>query len=166
MNTRVLLAILIAVFFYTIYSWYSTRNIDSFDINQQMYESAEVLKPLPQAPIDRVVAPGGPASPSQAPPATPAIVVPEETPFDPMEQPYESADMPERLRHPERMFSPGYINDETSNATASGIANHAQQITAKAYQIFGPEFATNGGAFLDNGVMGNDSTVNSSYSSV
>jgi hypothetical protein len=92
--------------------------------------------------------------------------MPPENPYDPQAQSYESAEIPERLRHPERMFSPGIVGDETGNAVAAGIASEAQQVTAQSYQSFGPEFATNGGSFLDNGVMANDSTIPSSYSSV
>jgi len=35
-----------------------------------------------------------------------------------------------------------------------------------AYQSFGPEFAQNGGAFMENGVVANDTLMNSEYSSV
>jgi hypothetical protein len=34
----------------------------------------------------------------------------------------------------------------------------------ESYQTFGPEFAQNGGTFLDNGVIANDSSVDMSYS--
>ena len=167
MNARILMAVLITIVLYGIYSWWSTRNTDSFDINSQAYAPAEVHHPRVEASVEREVSPSGPAAPNQAPPrAMPAMVMPEETPFDPQSQPFESAEIPERLRHPERMFSPGIMNDETANAVASGIASEAQQVTTQAYQTFGPEFATNGGSFLENGVMANDSTIPSSYSSV
>ena len=167
MNPRILTAVFITIVLYGIYSWYTTRNVDSFDINSQMYAPIITHHPKVEAPVDREVAPGGPSAPAQAPPRQmPTMVMPEETPFDPQSQSFESAEIPERLRHPERMFSPGIVNDEVGNAVASGIASEAQQVTSNAYQTFGPEFATNGGSFLDNGVMANDSDMPSSYSSI
>ncbi len=167
MNARILTAVFITLVLYGIYSWWSTRNYDGFDINSQQYQPAEVYYPKVEAPVDRVVAPSGPASPAQAPPRQmPTMVMPEERPYDPQAENYESAEMPERLRHPERMFGPGIVGDQVTNAVASGIASEAQQVTENAYQTFGPEFATNGGSFLENGVMANDSDMPTSYSSV
>ena len=167
MNARILTAVFITIVLYGIYSWWSTRNIDNFDVNSQMYAPVITHHPKVEAPVDREVAPGGPSTPAQAPPRSmPTMVMPEETPFDPQSQSYESAEIPENLRHPERMFSPGIVNDEVGNAVASGIASEAQQVTSNAYQTFGPEFATNGGSFLDNGVMANDSDIPTSYSSI
>ena len=165
---RIIGTVIIVFVLYAVYAWWSTRNTDSFfDINQQVYAPAEVSRPRVEAPIERVVAPGGPNAPNQAPLQTqPSVVMPEEMPYDPQDQSYESAEIPERLRHPERMFSPGIVNDGTDGAIASGIASQATQATMQAYQAFGPEFATNGGSFLDNGVMANDTTVSLDFSSV
>jgi hypothetical protein len=166
MSGRILTAVLVALIVYGIYSWWTTR-VDNFDINSQHYAAVQTFAPPVEAPVDRVVAPSGPAAPAQAPPATaPAVVLPPETPYDPQAEMYESAEMPERLRHPERAFGPGLVNDETQGAVQSGIASQAQQVTSRAYQTFGPEFATNGANFLDNGVMANDSDMPTSYSSV
>jgi hypothetical protein len=169
MNGRILVAVLITVIIYAIYSWYSTKNspIDSFaiDINSQNYAEAETTEPPIEASLTRVIAPSGPAPPNQAS-SEPAVRMPEESPFDPQEQSYESSDIPERLRHPERMFGPGLVNDQTSVATESGIATQAEIVTQNSFQQFGPEFAQNGGAFLDGGVIANDSTLPTSYSMI
>jgi hypothetical protein len=176
MSQRVLFAIGIALLLFALYSWYTTRfGVEDFvseanDINQQQYEpaTASIVKAQPvDGDVDRQVAPGGPSSPAQAPPRSlPAVINPEERPFDPQEQSYESAQIPERLRHPERSFGPAVAADNTEHAVASGIANTAAQVTNQAYQMFSPEMAQNGGLFLDNGVMANDVDVQSSYSSV
>ena len=168
MNTgRIIGTVLLVFILYGIYAWWTTSTIDSFDVNSQLYAPAEVTRPPVEAPVERVVAPGGPNAPNQAPLKTEqSIIIPEEEPYDPQVQPYESAEIPERLRHPERLFSPGLVNEETDGAIASGIASQAQQATNQAYQSFGPEFATNGGSFLDNGVMANDITVPLGFSSV
>jgi hypothetical protein len=164
MNGRILVAVLITVIIYAIYSWYSTP-IDSFaiDINSQYYAEAETTEPPIEASLTRVVAPAGPSPPNQASPEPP-VRMPEESPFDPQEQSYESSDIPERLRHPERMFGPGLVNDQTSVASESGIASQAHVVTQNSFQQFGPELAQNGGSFLDGGVIANDSTLPTSYS--
>ena len=87
----------------------------------------------------------------------------EEVPFDKDENTYESAQIPERLRHPERSFSPGFINDETNGAVASGVASYSAGVTRKAEQTFGPEFVQNGGQFMG-GVTANDDSLAVSYS--
>ena len=87
----------------------------------------------------------------------------EEVPFDKDESTYESAQIPERLRHPERSFSPGFINDETATAVASGVASYSAGVTRKAEQAFGPEFVQNGGQFMG-GVVANDDSMAVSYS--
>jgi hypothetical protein len=176
MSQRVVIAIVLALVFFAVYSWYTTRNgIELFvpfsiDVNAQQYESSteDLVKSQPvEADSERSVASSGPASPAQAPPRNmPAYIAPEERPFDPQEQSYESAQIPERLRHPERSFGPAVIADGTDHSVASGVASHASQVTSLAYQQFGPEMAMNGGAFLENGVMANDGDVQSSYSSV
>ena len=176
MSQRVVIAIILTLVLFASYSWYTTRNgVELFvpfsiDINAQQYETATdaIVKSQPvEADSERAVASGGPSSPAQAPPRSlPAHITPEERPFDPQEQSYESAQIPERLRHPERSFGPAVIADGTEHAVASGVASNASQVTSLAYQQFGPEMAMNGGAFLENGVMANDIDVQSAYSSV
>jgi hypothetical protein len=57
-------------------------------------------------------------------------------------------------------------NDKTS-AVESGIASSSHQATMNAYQVFGPEFAQNGGVFMEEtGVIANDSSIERGYSSI
>jgi hypothetical protein len=168
MSERIVAAVVLAFLLFGIYSWYTTRGTyDGFiDINKQMYESSEVEEPPVEASLTRVVSPGGPSAPNQRPARdASATVAMDERPFDPQDQSYESAEIPERLRHPERMFGPGLENMNTEDAVAAGTASYAQQATDQAYQTFGPEFAQNGGLFMD-GIIANDTSVNQSYSSV
>ena len=176
MSQRVVFAVVFALVLFGIYSWYTTRNgVEPFasqhiDVNRQIYEPAteSIVKAEPiEASPERSVASSGPSSPAQAPPRSlPAHISPEEQPYDPQDKGYESAQIPERLRHPERSFGPAVVSDGVDHAIASGIATQASQVTSKAYQMFGPEMAQNGGSFLDNGVTANDVDVQSSYSSV
>lgn len=165
MSSRILTSVLLALLVFAIYSWYTTRlGEEGFDVNSQQY--APVLPvPRPTPPPNRVVASAGPGAPNQRPSRAPPVVMPEEAPFDPQEESYESADIPERLRHPERMFSPGLANEDTDAAVAAGTANYASHVTNNAAQVFGPEFAQNGGLFMD-GIMANDTELNNEYSSV
>ena len=163
MNTKITTAVVLAFLLYALYSWFSIPQYDGFDINSQKYQSF-AAPPKPVAP-SKVISAGGPNTPSAAPVGHPKIVPPE-TPYDPQEQTYESAEHPDRLRHPERVYGPGLEQDDQTKAVESGIASNSHQKTMDAYQSFGPEFAQNGGSFMENGVMANDTALNSEYSSV
>jgi hypothetical protein len=162
MSGRVVSAVLLAFLIFAVYSWYTTRSQDEgFDINSQQYEPAPPEHVPVQMPV-QVVAPAGPSSPTQLS-RKPPTVVQDERPFDPQEQDYESADHPERLRHPERMFGPGIMNDSVE--PVPGVASYASQVTEDAHQTFGPEFAQNGGNFMGD-VAANDTSLKTGYSSV
>jgi len=168
MNTRITVAVVVAFLVYALYSWYSIPQYDGFDINTQKYSEPNLSEPQPQIPPsakERTVTPGGPNSPGQKAPNE-RVIVPEEEAFDPQADSYESAEHPERLRHPERLYGPGLEQDDNVTAVESGIASLSFQQTMNAYQSFGPEFAQNGGAFMENGVVANDTSLNSEYSSV
>jgi len=167
MSERIVAAVVLAFLVFAAYSWFTTKSTDGFmNINAQQYESAAVEEQPVEASLTRVVSPAGPSAPAQRAPrnAQPTIAM-DERPFDPQDQPYESAEIPERLRHPERMFGPGLENTTVEDAVAAGTASYAQQATTQAYQVFGPELAQNGGTFMD-GIAANDTSVNQSYSSV
>jgi hypothetical protein len=164
MNPKITTAVVIAFLLYALYSWMSIPTYDGFDINSQAYEPVLPVE-RPIVPPPKMTAPGGPNPPSEKPPAETLVIAPE-TPFDPQEQTYESAEHPERLRHPERLYGPGLEQDNSTNAVESGIASSSFQQTMSAYQTFGPEFAQNGGAFMENGVVANDTSLNIEYSSV
>jgi hypothetical protein len=162
MSGRVASSVILAFLIFAVYSWYTTRvQEEGFDINSQQYEQPPPPTPTPIFP-ERTVAPAGPNPPSQMS-KKPAVVVQEERPFDPQEQDYESADLPERLRNPERMFGPGLANDGTE--PIEGVASYASQVTEDAHQTFGPEFAQNGGSFMG-AVVANDTSMKTNYSSV
>jgi len=169
MTGRIVIAVCVAILAYAVYSWYFTSfsaGNEGFDINSQSYESAQVRQaPAPPMLMARTQSPSGPGAPNQQPAnEAPTVVMPPETPMDPQDKQYESAEIPERLRHPERSFSPGLVNEDTAQSVASGIASHAQKETASANLSFGPEHVQNGGQFLEGGVMANDLTLETGYS--
>ena len=168
MSTRLYASISIVLLLYLAYCWYMYD--PSFRLRTFTAES--VASPVPVAPVpappllETVVREGMANTPPMQPmlePQKKAVIRKEEVPFDTQENTYESAQIPERLRHPERSFSPGYVNDETGTAVASGVASYSAALTQKAEQTFGPEFVQNGGQFMG-GVTANDDSLAVSYS--
>ncbi len=95
------------------------------------------------------VASSGPNAPTKAASLQmPPKILEEPQPNDPMAEGAESADAPERLRHPERAFGPRVPNTDTQLAVDSGIASVAAATTTQAIQRFTPEGITNGGNFF------------------
>jgi hypothetical protein len=167
MNSRIAVAVFLALVLYAMYSWISTPLSEGFDINSQNYST---YKPLPTevTPVlpPKIVSPSGPGAPNERAPDT-SFVAPPEEPYDPQEQTYESSEHPSRLRYPERLYGPGLEANDTTTAVESGIASSSHQATMNAYQVFGPEFAQNGGVFMEeNGVIANDSSIERGYSSI
>lgn len=161
MNPKVITAVIAAFVVYAIYSWMTTTvGIEGFAAKLP-YRVA----PEPSQPVLRIVAPAGPNSPTERAPEE-SVVVPSEEPYDSQEETYESAEHPNRLRYPERLYGPGLETSDKQSAIDSGIASNSHQATLNAYQVFGPEFAQNGGAFMDNGVVANDSSIETGYSSI
>jgi hypothetical protein len=124
---------------------------------------APVIERQPIIYPARSIAPGGASTPSQAPPQDEVRMTSPEVAHDPYAPNEESSSMPERLRHPERMFQPGPDNSTHGIAEASGIASSSASQAGNALQIFTPEFAQNGGEFMQ-GIMANDSSDPGAYS--
>ena len=158
---KITIAVVVAFLIYSFYSWYSIPQYDGFDIHESVLPHAKA-PPLEASPT---LAPTLEAAAAPKQSVRPAEMSPEEEPYDPQEQTYESADHPDRLRRPERSYGPGLEQDDTMRAVESGIASNSHEKTMNAYQTFGPEFAQNGGSFMD-GVMANDTALNDEYSSV
>lgn len=107
--------------------------------------------------------PGGPSTPSQAPPLRQVIYQPEEGPRDPLEENYESSEMPERLRHVERSFRPAPGNTETDMAMSAGIAGKPDPSQLEQSQMFNLEMAENGGEIMP-GIFANDTLAPTNFS--
>jgi len=125
---------------------------------------------------ERVVSPGGPApsdlgrqgpnAPNQMPPSRAESVerLPGPVDKDPYDETYGSSNMKEDLRHPERFFGPAPTADNVTIARASGVAGLPGSTTPQAIQTFSPDFAQNGGEFVDGGIFANDAGENPNYS--
>ncbi len=119
--------------------------------------------PMPAVTGPRVIVSGGPSTPSQAAPLETEIRQPPPMAKDPYDEPNEGANAPERLRHPERMFRPAPPMDAVDAITDAGIGGPANQATSNAMEVFAPEFAQNGGQFMD-GIFANDTSEPTNFS--
>ncbi len=119
--------------------------------------------PMPAVEGPRVIVSGGPSTPSQAAPLKEEYKQPPPVAKDPYDETNEGANAPERLRHPERMFRPAPAMDAVDAITDAGIGGPANQATANAMEVFAPEFAQNGGQFMD-GIFANDTSEPTNFS--
>ncbi len=119
--------------------------------------------PMPIVEGPRTVLGSGPSAPSQAAPLNTAREVGPPGAKDPYDEPNEGANAPEKLRHPERMFRPAPQMDAVDAIEDSGIGGPANMATANAMQTFAPEFAQNGGVFMD-GIAANDTSIPTNFS--
>jgi len=131
--------------------------------NLDTSSAAPVIERKPIVYPARQVVSGGPSTPSQMAPQDEMRMSSPEVAHDPYSQNEESASIPERLRHPERMFQPGPDNTTRGIAEASGIASESASQAGNALQTFTPEFAQNGGEFMQ-GIMANDTSEPGGYS--
>ncbi len=142
MWSRAVTIIVLAVSAYLIYQYFSK---ESFTVPGP---APIITTPMPYGPA--VTAPGGPNTPSVAPPmykGTPRASEEVEA-NDPYRETHEDAYAEENLRHPERSYSPGIYGNSTQIAQASGVANQRVAGSGNAFQQFAPEFASTGG-FVD-----------------
>jgi len=125
--------------------------------------AAPVMEHQPRVYPARNVAPGGPSSPNQMADQDEMRMSSPEVAMDPYMPNEESASIPERLRHPERMYQPAPSNTTHEIAEASGVASTSASQAANALNAFTPEFAQNGGEFMQ-GIMANDISEPGMYS--
>ncbi len=119
--------------------------------------------PMPILEGPRTVMGSGPSAPSQAAPHNTIRITADPEATDGYAEMNEGANAPERLRHPERMFRPAPSMDVVDAMTDSGIGAAASEATANSLQTFAPEFAQNGGEFM-NGIFANDTTEPTNFS--
>lgn len=153
----ILVAVLILL---TTVLWFAPR--DGFT-SLNTSAPAPVIETEPIIYPTRTISPGGSGTPNQRAPPEEVRVMSPEVAMDPYEPTEESAGHPERLRHPERMFQPAASNSSVDIADASGVANASASQANHAMQAFTPEFAQNGGEFMQ-GIFANDSSEPGAFS--
>lgn len=166
MVQQILIAVVIAALLYCGYLYF---------LSQRKYvieESFEVPAPAPLQTIPipeppRLIAPSGPSSPSQAPPEDDMPVrLPGPEDSDPYDETYGSSNMKDNMRYPERLFGPAPKPNKTEIAVSAGVASPEQQRVSQALQTFSPDFAQNGGEFIEGGIFANDAGENPNYSAI
>jgi len=123
--------------------------------------AAVVRQEVSEEPL-RVVSSAGPNPPNaETPSARPSP--PEKTkPLDPYQEVNSETPIRDNLRHPENSFGPGVQNSGTAISTNAGIASDSVKPGASQ---FSPEFAQNGGDFM-NGIGAHDAFGSDSYATI
>jgi hypothetical protein len=166
MVQQILIAVVLAAILYCGYLYFMSQR------KYVIEESFEVPAPAPLQTIPipdppRTVSPSGPNSPNQAPPEDDMPVrLPGPVESDPYEEPYGSSNLKDNMRYPERLFGPAPKPNKTELAVSAGVASPEQQRVSQALQTFSPDFAQNGGEFIEGGIFANDSGENPNYSAI
>jgi hypothetical protein len=166
MVQQVLVAVLLAALLYCAYLYlFSPRKYvieESFEVPAP---APLITIPIPEPP--RTVAPAGPNSPNAAPPDDDMPVrLPGPEDSDPYDETYGSSNLKDNLRFPERLFGPAPKPKQTELAVAAGVASPVEQVVSQAIQTFSPDFAQNGGQFIEGGIFANDAFENPNYSAI
>ena len=152
-----LLGLLVAL---SVILWYMPREgFKSLDTSA----AAPIVEYQPTIYPARNIAVSGPSAPNELPPPQEVRIASPEVAHDPYEETEESASIPQRLRHPERMFNPAPSKEVREIAVASRVASASASQAANALNSFTPEFAQNGGEFMQ-GIFANDSSEPGMYS--
>ena len=121
--------------------------------------------PIPEPP--RTVSPSGPNAPSVAPPEDDLPQrLPGPSDTDPYDETYGSSNMKDNMRFPERLFGPAAKPNKTELAVGSGVASPQHAVVNEALQTFSPEFAQNGGEFIEGGIFANNTFEEANYSAI
>lgn len=165
MFDKILIALGIAIVLFILWLFVSNSYPNLFGKKDTFSVPALASPVEEQIPYEppRIVSPGGPSPPnatdaSEEPPMLP----PEVKGTDPFSEDNSSSHLTDNLRHPERMFSPGIKNTDTSIGPMAGIGSEGTQLTDQALQTFSPENTMNGGFFM-NGISANDTTSSSDF---
>ena len=118
-------------------------------------------QPMNQEP-PRVVSPAGPSPPNAETPSVPPPPPEKTKPLDPYQETNSETPIRDNLRHPENSFGPGVENSGTDLSVKSGVASNSSNPGASQ---FSPEFAQNGGDFM-NGIGAHDTFGGDSYATI
>lgn len=141
-------------------SWESFQAVQKPILASKPVVSAPVtLNPIPEPPRD--VAPSGPNAPNgQGPPEK---RLPETAGAnDPFAEVNSETPIRDNLRHPENSFGPGVENNRTQLSVGSGLASNSVK---GGVTNFSPEFAQNGGEFMD-GISASDAFNTDNYANI
>lgn len=166
MVQQIFVAVVLAAILYCGYLYFQSQRKYVIEESFETPAPAPLMTiPIPDPP--RTVAAAGPNSPSQAPPE---YDLPERLPgpseSDPFDETYGSSNMKDNMRYPERLFGPAPKPNKTEIAVSAGVASPEQQVVSQALQTFSPDFAQNGGEFIEGGIFANDTNEQPNYSAI
>ena len=142
---RLVLGFLLAIAAYFVVRMFNGESFMNWDsVVETPATGPMVREPPPMG--DMPVSSSGPNPPNTIR-RLPAARAPQPEASDPMAETVEDADAPERLRQPERSFSPGVVPEQSAIAEGGGLAAMPTQ-SPQAFQQFSPEYIQNGGAFF------------------
>lgn len=95
---------------------------------------------------EKVTTPSGPNPPNARTMADVVTKIPEAVASDPYEATNSEVPVGDTMRHPENSFGPGIVNSGNSISVNAGISS---KVTQEGTSNFSPEFAQNGGQFMD-----------------
>lgn len=144
---RLLLGILLAIGAYFIVRLFNTELFTNWDsVVETPAPGVIVREPAPMGIMN--IAAAGPNPPNVAAPRNlPTVRIASPEASDPMAETVEDANATEKLRYPERSFSPGIVPEQSAIAEGSGLAGPVSN-SAQAFQQFSPEYIQNGGTFF------------------
>jgi hypothetical protein len=165
MTAQILTAVMIAAAVFVLFTLFQRTYL------KEHFETPAAAPPIhfPEPTAPRVIAPSGPNTPAAAPPLERSVEqarLPGPDDSDPYDEKYGSSEVKDNMRYPERMFHKVQSGQDTQIAEASGVASSEAQVTSNAMQTFSPDFAQNGGQFLEGGIFANDTFDNPSYAMV
>lgn len=166
MKSQVVVAVLLAGILFLGYQLYLNMKKPNYVIEETFIAPAPVVtQPIPEP--ERTITPGGPNTPNQLPPPThdtnERLPGPQDS--DPLDDDYGSSNVQDNLRYPERSFGKAPKPVNTTIPVAAGNASTLTTGVNTALQTFSPDFAQNGGEFINGGIFANDTLDNSNYSS-
>lgn len=165
MVQQILVSVLLAAILYSIFLYFQAPKKYVIEETFEMPAPAPMItQPIPEPP--RTVAASGPNSPSVAPPEDDQpqrLPGPEDS--DPYDETYGSSNMKDNLRFPERLFGPAPKPNKAELAVGSGVASPNVPL-GQALQTFSPEFAQNGGEFIEGGIFASDSFDTAQFSAI
>ena len=166
MVQQILIAVTLAALLYGLYLYVFRPRKYVIEESFEVPAAAPVMTiPIPEPP--RTVAPSGPNPPNAAPPEDDRPVrLPGPEDSDPYDESYGSSNLKDNMRYPERLFGPAPKPKVTELAVSAGVASPEQQVVSEALQTFSPDFAQNGGQFIEGGIFANDTFDNPNYSAI
>ncbi len=165
------IAILMGIFvlYLGIVYWKNTMSVIVASKKEGFVVQTPAPAPLPrrvriQEDQDETV-PSGPNAPSQAANPDEVVYYQQEEAMDPQYTGYESSEMPERIRYPERSFRPAPSNTDAELAMQAGISGSPDPSQLQQVRMFSSEMAGNGGEVMP-GIYANDTTMATNFSGI